>query len=189
MEVKHVLLFEADLWPKVLSNHALPGWVELFVENFLQFFCQVDILDFAGFSTLLEHVFYGFQSHIYSQSISAIFWEFFTFWDVWLLYINPLVCHWWVKRMYFSQFKLQDYLYYNFKMEKVAEVQRAMENEVAEIKRIENGKLSITVDTFFLQSSARLWWTNNLWHQRRMRTKWSWQSLRCWMTMLMSTSW
>ena len=59
--------------------------------------------------------------------------------------------------MYFSQFKLQDYLYYNFKMEKVAEVQRAMENEVAEIKRIENGKLSITVDTFFLQSSARLW--------------------------------
>ena len=42
-------------------------------------------------------------------------------------------------------------------MEKVAEVQRAMENEVAEIKRIENGKLSITVDTFFLQSSARLW--------------------------------
>ena len=40
-------------------------------------------------------------------------------------------------------------------MEKVAEVQRAMETEVAEIKRIENGKLTITVN-IFLQSSVRL---------------------------------
>ena len=48
MEVEHVLSFETDIASKVLANNALPGGEEGFIEQLLELFGKVNVLELGG---------------------------------------------------------------------------------------------------------------------------------------------
>ena len=48
MEVEHVLSFETDITSKVLANNALPSGEEGFIEQLLELFGKIDVLELGG---------------------------------------------------------------------------------------------------------------------------------------------
>ena len=48
MEVEHVLSFETDIASKVLANNALPSGEEGFIEQLLELFGKVNVLELSG---------------------------------------------------------------------------------------------------------------------------------------------
>ena len=67
MEVEHVLSLKTDITSKVFANDALPRWEESFIEQLLELFGKIDVLEFVGTRHLLLHEFNRFQAHIYKQ--------------------------------------------------------------------------------------------------------------------------
>ena len=65
MEVEHVLSFETDITSEVLTNNALPGWEESFIEQLLELFGEIDILELGGSGCFLLYELNRLQSHIY----------------------------------------------------------------------------------------------------------------------------
>jgi hypothetical protein len=65
MEVEHVLSFKADITSEVLTNDALPGWEESFIEQLLELFGEIDILELGRSGCFLLNELNRLQSHIY----------------------------------------------------------------------------------------------------------------------------
>ena len=66
MEVEHVLSFETDIASKVLANNALPSGEEGFIEQLLELFGKVNVLELGGARCFLLHELDCFQTHIYT---------------------------------------------------------------------------------------------------------------------------
>jgi hypothetical protein len=47
MEVEHVIGFKTDITSKVLSNNTLPRWEKSFIKQLLEFFGEIDVLEFS----------------------------------------------------------------------------------------------------------------------------------------------
>ena len=69
MEVEHVVRLETDIAPKVFANNALPGGEESFIEQFLELFGQVNVLELARSGCFLLHELNCLQSHIYRAKL------------------------------------------------------------------------------------------------------------------------
>ena len=65
MEVEHVLSFKTDITSEVLTNDALPGWEESFIEQLLELFSEIDVLELGGSGCFLLYELNRLQSHIY----------------------------------------------------------------------------------------------------------------------------
>ena len=48
MEVEHMVSFETDIASKVLANNALPSGEEGFIEQLLELFGKVNVLELGG---------------------------------------------------------------------------------------------------------------------------------------------
>ena len=64
MEVEHVLVFKVYIAAEVFANDTLPGWEECFIEKLLEFFGDVDVLEFRLSCHPMLHELNCFQSHV-----------------------------------------------------------------------------------------------------------------------------